>query len=98
MKHPYYNREHSVDKNAGYLPHWQQGAKWMFVTWRLADALPASHLQQLNRKKQEWKQLHPEPWTEELQNEYFTNFVTKIEKVMDAGYGNCILELPEKVA
>ena len=33
-----------VDKRLNRLPHWQQGEAWVFVTWRLADSLPKTKL------------------------------------------------------
>ena len=44
------------------LPHWQQDAALVFVTWRLADALPQAVLDELEEKKAAWLKAHaPQP-------------------------------------
>jgi|GEM_PF-9953 len=42
---------HGSDRD---LPHWQQDIVLCFVTWRLADALPQSVLDELEEKKTAW--------------------------------------------
>ncbi len=44
------------------LPHWQQGDALIFVTWRLADALPQAVLDELEEKRAAWlKAQGPQP-------------------------------------
>jgi REP element-mobilizing transposase RayT len=40
------------------LPHWRQEGASYFVTFRLADSLPQSRLQELRRFKEEWERRH----------------------------------------
>ncbi len=64
------------------LPHWQQEGATYFVTFRLADSLPAAELE----RWEEMRQLNPSE-----------NF-DWVERYLDAGSGNCILILIRKCA
>ena len=68
------------------LPHWRQAGATYFVTFRLADALPASKLQQLSIMRAELRNLDgtalAEFWKKEFQ---------QIERWMDEGLGSCCL-------
>ena len=52
------------------LPHWHQDGKTQFVTFRLADSIPQSKIEELKVYKQEWMKAHPFPWSQEVQEEY----------------------------
>src|SRR5437868_22378 len=43
------------------LPHWEQVGATYFVTFRLADAVPASLASQWRDELQNWRRFHPEP-------------------------------------
>jgi REP-associated tyrosine transposase len=76
------------------LPHWEQRAVY-FVTFRLADAVPLDLLQQWERERETWIQLHPEPWSFEIEQEYHRRFSGTIERWLDAGQGSCVLRQSE---
>ncbi len=72
------------------LPHWQQKGVYCFVTWRLADALSQSQLNQWQDEKQAWLRLHPEPWDEATEHAYHQRFTQQMEDWLDAGAGSCL--------
>ena len=77
------------------LPHWHQDGKTQFVTFRLADSIPQSKIEELKVYKQEWMKAHPFPWSQEVQEEYNHNILVKCDRWIDAGYGSCILKRPD---
>ena len=74
------------------LPHWQQGEKWVFVTWRLSDSLPKAMLEQWKEERTTWLALHPEPWDEQTESEYHDRFSRQIDEWLDQGAGACVLK------
>jgi len=91
------------------LPHWQQDAVLVFVTWRLADALPQEVLDELEEKKAAWLAAHatqpgpgaPTPpkktllkLTPEGRAEFHRLFSIREEAYVDAGHGSCLLRDP----
>ena len=83
-----------VDKRLNRLPHWQQGQVWVFVTWRLADSLPKTKLDEWYAEKEIWLNHHPKPWDENTETEYQKRFSLKIEEWLDQGIGSCVLNDP----
>ena len=84
------------------LPHWQQEGTTYFVTFRLADSLPAQALEELEAERQHWlttrsipsfETLASEP--EELRWEYARTFNARWHSFLDAGHGSCVLRLPQ---
>jgi len=88
---PYYNPDTPVDRHQRNLPHWQQGDVWIFVTWRLGDALPQSKLKTLREEKIKWLADHPEPWDEDTEIEFHVQFSHRVDKWLDQGMGSCLL-------
>jgi len=92
---PYLNPEKDLEKTKPFLlPHWHQDSKLFFVTWRLADSLPAEKVQQWKDERDEWIATHPEPWSTEIEQEYHDHFSKTIDQWLDAGSGECILKDP----
>ncbi len=91
MTSPFLNPFEAIDAHRGRLPHWQQGEAWQFVTWRLADSLPARKLDQWRRERAGWLAEHPEPWEPEVEKEYHRLFSERVEHWLDAGHGCCAL-------
>lgn len=77
------------------LPHWHQTNKVQFVTFRLADSLPQAKLSELLTFKEQWLTRHPEPWDDETQEAYNHEIREKVDRWLDQGYGECILERGE---
>ena len=92
---PYLNPEQEIQKHKpNQLPHWHQDAKLFFVTWRLADSLPADKLKEWTRQRDEWTAQHPQPWSEATEQEYHETFSKTIDHWLDAGSGECVLKDP----
>jgi len=73
------------------LPHWQSEGACIFLTFRLADALPKEKLLQWREERRIWLENFPPPWTPERDAEYRLRFQTRIDRWLDAGYGCCLL-------
>ncbi len=73
-----------------HLPHWRQDDATYFVTFRLADSLPKSKLEQLKSDREAWLQRHPDPTDADWQ-EFCRRFFDRIERYLDGGHGACVL-------
>jgi len=96
----YLNYSEPIKIHGGKLPHWNQKEKLQFITFRLADSLPQSVLNEYRVAKEHWLKLHPKPWNEEIERQYIRLFPAKMENYCDANYGKCIfynLELAQVV-
>lgn len=62
----------------GYLPHFEDGESFQFITYRLADSMPQNVL---------------ERWRSDVEKNEITDvdFRRRIENYLDQGYGNCYL-------
>ncbi|MEO6872950.1 MAG: class I tRNA ligase family protein [Chthoniobacterales bacterium] len=76
------------------LPHWQQDGVTYFVTFRLADAIPADKLVGLEEERERWLSAHSEPWSAQDKRDYYERFSVPVERWLDAGYGSCVLGEP----
>ena len=97
MKEPplplqFVNKQEFIFIGGSQLPHWNQQNCVQFVTFRLADSLPQQKLQEYREMKAQWEKSHPKPWDEATKKEYNNTFATIIDKWIDAGYGDCILQ------
>lgn len=92
---PYFNPYAPIDTGKHRLPHWQQGAVAVFVTWRLADSLPQEKLRHWQMEKQAWLQCHPLPWDDETKFAYHQAFSNRLDEWLDLGAGACFLKAPE---
>lgn len=81
----------TVATTAHNLPHWGLEGAVVFVTFRLADSLPAFKLARWQDEKKLWLEMHPQPWTEEIEREYVATFPNRMEHWLDSGHGSCIL-------
>ncbi len=77
------------------LTHWDQVGATYFITFRLADAVPAGPLAEFVREKREWLAANPAPRTAELEKEYHQKFSQRFERWLDRGYGSCLLRDPQ---
>ncbi len=92
----YFDRREPTAHLAGNLPHWRQDGALYFVTFRLADSLPAGKLKELQSEKEVWLRTHPEPGkgTEShfiWQGEFKRLFQDRIDGWLDTGHGECVL-------
>ncbi len=77
------------------LPHWRQGGATHFVTFRLADAVPADLQRQWREELETWLKFHPEPWDTKTKHEYQLRFREERERWLDRGHGECLLRRTE---
>jgi REP element-mobilizing transposase RayT len=48
-------------------------------------------MEEWKRERKEWMRMNPDPWAEEQETEYHALFSTRLDALMDEGYGECIL-------
>ncbi len=76
------------------LPHVGQNSTLVFVTFRLADSLPQTALDDMAEFREEWLREHSEPWDEATCSEWHSAVFARSEKWLDAGHGSCMLADP----
>jgi REP element-mobilizing transposase RayT len=76
------------------LPHWDQQGSTYFITFRLADSVPASLLRRHREEERHWREAHPEPWSSDEVAEYHRLFRGAFERWLDQGMGDCVLHRP----
>ncbi len=91
----FFNPYAAIRQTANRLPHWQQNGATYFVTFRLADSVPANLLTKWEAQRRIWLSLHPEPWTEDVESQYHRRFSGAIERFLDNGHGQCLLRRPD---
>jgi REP element-mobilizing transposase RayT len=77
------------------LPHRRQTGVTYFVTFHLADSLPAQKRAALAEERKLWLALNPPPHNHHQIAEYHRNFSKRLHRWLDAGYGSCVLAKPE---
>jgi len=83
-----------VDRQRRHLPHWEQARRTYFVTFRLADSIPKAKLDVWREEKARWEASHPKPWSSHDWQVYRENFLDRIERWSDRGFGACPLKIP----
>lgn len=93
----YFDPSTEIDiRSGGELPHWEQGSVWYFVTFRLADSLPQTVVEELKAERERWKQSHDlDKLTREELAEYHRLFSDRYETLLNAGSGSCVLRDPQ---
>lgn len=93
----YFNPRTEIDiRTGGNLPHWEQGAVWCFITFRLADALPRAVVDELRRERARWIAAHdPQTTSRHEIAEYHRLVSIRYEKLLHAGSGSCVLRDPQ---
>jgi REP element-mobilizing transposase RayT len=77
-----------------HLPHWNQAGRMYFVTFRLADSIPAHRAAALRRERWAWRKKHSEPYSAAQWREYQTLCSARIEGWLDRCRGACVLAHP----
>ncbi len=90
-----FNQFAPVEVHEGNLPHWQQPGACYFITFRLADSLPASLLGQWREERAIWLRLNPVPWSAHQHADYEKRFLQREDDWLDAGHGSCHLRDPD---
>ena len=91
MDWKFFNPWAEIAVGANRLPHRDQPGATYFLTFRLADSLPAGLLARWNEERETWRQWNPEPWSPEQEREYHERFSGSIERWLDDGHGKCLL-------
>jgi REP element-mobilizing transposase RayT len=73
------------------LPHVTQPDAIYFVTFRVADSIPAVRLAQWKREVDAWKAANYPPLTEDQEERYANLGYRRIERWLDQGEGSCPL-------
>jgi len=73
-----------VIRSRGYLPHWELPGASYFITFRLADSLPRSLIEQLARERAALK------FSEDADRA----FALRLDEALDAGHGDDVLAHP----
>ncbi len=84
---PYGDIQHGQNR----LPHWQQTGAVYFVTFRLADSIPAQFIREWEHERDVWTKLNPLPWAPETEQEYHKRFSSQFDAQLDAAHGSCPL-------
>ena len=93
---PFLDKREPIEvKVSGNLPHWHQIGKIQFITFRLADSLPQSKVKELNAFIAEFNAEHPKPWNISTTQKFRATVGRIEERLLDNGYGSCILQYPE---
>jgi carbamoylphosphate synthase large subunit/REP element-mobilizing transposase RayT len=77
-----------------HLPHWEQKGATYFVTFRLADAVPADILAEWREERERWLRFHPQPWDWKTSREFIRLNEENREQWLDQGHGSCLLRAP----
>ena len=80
---------------ANRLPHWDQTGATYFLTFRLADSLPAALLAQWREERDAWLKWNAEPWSSAQEREYHQRSSGAVERWLDEGHGECLLRRSE---
>jgi hypothetical protein len=86
----FFNPSADIRQTQNRLPHWQQEGAVYFITFRLADSVPAHLRDQWEDELENWLRVHPEPWSFEIEREYHQHFSGAIERWLDEGHGACV--------
>lgn len=93
MDYPFLSDSLSVEKHeTGKLPHWNQDASIQFVTFRLADSLPREKIEKLSAIRKTILSKSPNMSPDELKREYQRRIGPIESRLLDAGFGECILQ------
>ena len=94
----FFNPNNEIQIHTGNLPHWQQGSVWYFISFRLADSIPAKVAEQIKADREMWLKTNKKDvqggYSKEQLKEYYRLFSEKTEKLLDNGIGSCILKKP----
>jgi carbamoylphosphate synthase large subunit/REP element-mobilizing transposase RayT len=90
-----FNPHGEVTQRRRNLPHREQTHATYFVTFRLADSVPQTLLEQWREEQQTWLNFHPKPWDWKTEREHHRRFVEEREDWLDRGCGSCLLRDPK---
>jgi hypothetical protein len=87
-------RKPIVKRKSTHLPHWEQEGGQVFITFRLADSLPRQTVEELKAERDALeRKLTQENWldSDEEWSRLKTLQSRRVEDLLDAGTGSCVL-------
>ena len=91
----FFDPNNEIQIHTGNLPHWQQKNVWYFITFRLADSIPADVTEEIKSERELWLKINPKgkdgSYSKEELNEYYRLFSERVETLLNAGKGSCVL-------
>ncbi|MFH1004802.1 MAG: transposase [Bacteroidota bacterium] len=95
----FFNPHNEIQIHTGNLPHWQQENVWYFITFRLADSIPAAVTEKIKSERELWLKNNPKGkdgnYSKEELKEYYRLFSERVETLLNAGKGSCVLRNEE---
>ncbi len=92
----FFDPANEIQIHQGNLPHWKQENVWFFITFRLADSIPADVVEEIKSERELWLKNHPNGkngnYTKDELKEYYRLFSQRIETLLNAGKGSCVLK------
>jgi hypothetical protein len=96
----YFNPRTEIDiHSGGDLPHWQQGAVWYFITYRLADSLPSEIVRKkknsaTNGKERTILKTSPKKTLPNITSSFLND--TKLFSTPEAAHASCAIRKTRK--
>lgn len=91
---PFFDKDENWESWRCKLPHREQQLKIQFVTFRLADSLPQSVLNDYRKRREAFLKQFPKPWDKSTEILYEKQFTSVMDHYLDNGYGSCVLANP----
>ncbi len=106
MMPSFLNPDNSIERpDTGRLPHWHQDGATYAITFRLADSLPQSVLEEYRREKQEMETMLQSAIDAgdsgqqvRCRRKLVTIYQDRMEAALQAGHGECWMKEPEIAA
>jgi len=92
FSHRFFSQYLPIDISRGNLPHWEQKGCSYFVTFRLADSIPAVKLDQWRDERRRWLAKNPPPHGADQHQEYRKRFTAQILAWLKQEHGSCLLK------
>lgn len=107
MEFRFFDPSAKTEITHGDLPHWEQINAYYFITWRMADSIPAGVLERWQVERQAWLWAHgidsrSDDWSrkleelpDEVHREFYQRFTARWHGMLDECHGECVLRRPE---
>ena len=89
-----FNWQQAALQHRDCLPHLREHNALYYITFRLNDSLPKPRLLQLQKIRAHWLADNPTPHIPAQDSEFRRLWTLPIERLLDAGYGQCPLHDP----
>jgi REP element-mobilizing transposase RayT len=90
----FYDPQAKKEAYRRHLPHWSQAGRIYFVTFRLADSIPAARAAERRQERQAWCKTDSGPYGPAQWHEYHMLFSARVEQWLDQCSGSCLLAHP----